>query len=520
MVAGRLLLTGGSVLGHGADVTAVLVDGGRVRAVGADAGLRSAASPGTPEVALAGRVVAPGVVDSHCHVEDAAMDDHAVRLAPATTVDEALQLVATFAAAQPDGAWVRGQTWNPVLQLAERRPPTRKELDEAAGGRPVVLREGHGATASTAALRAAGLPVDGADGHVVAPALDVLTSAVPPWTRDERRAQLLAAMARLNAHGITSAVSGAVRPGDVALLRELAAEGRSTLRVAAMVVPTGELLPTLPLDDWAATLAAGPGDGDAWVRVRGVKMLVDGGMTLGTAWTREPYQDRPDHRGVLVADPERLRALVATAHAAGWPVGLHVVGDAGVDVALDVLTATPPADQPDVLIHASLITPDQVARAAEAGVVVAAQTPFLWRNRDAIVGHLGEDRLRRAVPFRDLVDGLGLDAVAAGTDHPINDLDPFANLYAMTTRRDASGRDLGADQAVTREEAWALLTTSGAAHTGESGLKGEVAVGALADLAVLDRDPLTCSPDELLQTSVDLTVVGGDVVHDARRPAE
>lgn len=514
-----LVLLGGRVHtldGHGTVAEAVAIRDGRVAAAGPDAEVARLAGPRTRVVRLGGRAVIPGLVDSHCHFENLGMDGHTVSFAGVRTLAAALDRIAALAAERAPGAWVVGQPWNPALQLAEGRGPDRHELDRAAGGRPVFLPEGHAATASTAALELAGIDPEGHDGRLVEGAVPAVARVVPEWTREERAAQLTAAMRALNRRGITSVVAGALGPGDVAAVRELAAAGRATVRVAAMVTPTGELNPSVPLDDWAALLEAGPpGPVGRHYLTRGVKLQVDGGMTLGTAATREPYRTDPGYHGELVVDRERLGGLVAAAHRAGWAAGIHVVGDAAIDLALDVFAATRHEGlPPDVLIHASLIRPDQIARARALGVQVAAQVPFLWRNRAVIAGHFGDARAAAAVPLRDLVDGLGLDGVAAGTDYPINDLDPFQNIYAMTTRRDASGDVVGGAQAVTRAEALRLYTTSGAAHTGEREVKGRLTAGALADLVVLDADPLTASDDELRATEVLMTVVDGDVVHD------
>ncbi|WP_328708777.1 amidohydrolase [Microbispora hainanensis] len=514
-----LVLLGGRVRTLDANDTvaeAVAIRDGRVSAVGSDAEIARLAGPSTRVVGLAGRTVIPGLIDSHCHFENAGMDGHTVSFAGVRTLDAALDRIAAMAATREPGAWLLGQPWNPALQLAEGRGPDRHELDRAAGGRPVYLPEGHAATASTAALELAGIDPGGHDGRLIEGAAHAVARVVPEWTREERAAQLTAAMRALNRRGITSVVAGALPSADVEVIRELAADGRSTLRVAAMITPTGELNPSVPLADWEAALASGPpGPVGRHYLTRGVKLQVDGGMTLGTAATREPYRTDPGYYGEVLAGKDRLAELVGAAHRAGWAVGTHVVGDAAIDLALDVYEATRHRGlPPDVLIHASLIQHDQIARARALGVQAAAQVPFLWRNRAAISGHLGDARTEAAVPLRDLVDGLGLDGVAAGTDYPINALDPFQNIYAMTTRRDAAGDVVGGAQAVTRTEALRLYTTSGAAHTGEQGVKGRLTAGALADLVVLDADPLTASDDELRAIEVLMTVVDGQIVYD------
>jgi predicted amidohydrolase YtcJ len=515
----------------------VALRGATILAVGTDDQLQALVGPRTQVVQLDGLTVMPGLVDSHCHFEDAGIDRDTVSFVGVSTIAEALDRVRATASEHPAESWVRGRVWNPFLQLDEHRAPTREELDVAAEGRPVFLPLGHSAAVSSAALRAAGISDSPRDpdgfvevdetgrptGLLVEDGVHLVARVVPPWSEDQRRRQLVDAMAELNTWGITSVVGGAMVPADLDLLRELADSGRCTLRVSAMVVPTGETNPSVDLARWEELVSAPPRTGSpgAWVAERGIKLQIDGGMTLGTAATRAAYTSRPDYAGDVLVERERLAALVGHAHRHGWPVGVHVVGDAAIDLALDVFEETAgdrdPESLADVLIHASLIQPDQAQRAKELGVLVAAQTPFLWSNAEVIRGHLGSGRLESAVPLRDLIDILGAGAVAAGTDYPINPLDPFQNVFAMTSRLDRHGRTVGAAQAISRPEALHLYTTSGAAHTGELSVKGSLAAGKLADLVVLDTDPLTVAESELAATRAVMTVVGGRVVFDPHR---
>ncbi|MCQ8830022.1 amidohydrolase [Streptomyces malaysiensis] len=537
-----LLLRGGRVLtlDHtGSTATALLLRGGKVAAVGEERRVLDAAGPATRVLELGGRTVIPGFVDAHCHFEEAGMDGDTVSFRGVTTMAEALERVRNTARSLDTGAWVRGQIWNPVLQLPEGRVPTLAELDAVSGGRPVHLPMAHSSCVNSAALRLAGIdertpdpdggrlgrdPDSGAlTGYLWEEAQNLVARVVPEWTEQERAGQLLAAMKVLNGWGITSVVAGATHPRDVAVLARLAEEGRSTLRVAAMVLPSGELIPSVSEAEWESLIESGPrryGDG-TWVRELGVKLQLDGGMTLGTAATREPHLPGSAYAGDLLIDHARLAMLVSRAHRRGWRVGVHVVGDAAIDRVLEVFAEARAAGAagpgPDILIHASLMRTDQLERARDLGVVVAPQAPFLWRNRDAIAARMGPHRAEGAVPLRSMIDVLGIDRVAAGTDYPVNELNPFQNLYTMTTRRDERGRTVGGGEAVGREEALRLYTASGAAHTGEERTKGSLRVGCLADVVVLDGDPLAADPETLPALNADVTVVGGGVVFDRHR---
>lgn len=531
--AADLVLHGGRVLvldARGSVAQAVAVAGGRIVAVGTDADVSRLAGPGTRVVDLAGRTALPGFVDTHCHVEDAGTDEDTVSFAGVRTLAGAVDRVRAVADRTPPGEWLRGQVWHPVSQLAEGRRPTRHELDAATTAHPVHLPLGHASVLNSRALALAGIGRDTPDppggtigrdadgeptGVLEEAAERLVTVVVPPWPPAQRARQLERAMHRLTALGVTGAVLGATAPADVAALRALRDAGRSTVRFGAVVAPTGELNPSVDLAAWEAWFAAHPppDETDPWVREVGIKLQADGGMSLGTAALREPYAGS-DHRGALVVDRDRLAALARVAARAGWRVAVHAVGDAAIDLVLDAFAAVhrevPVAHRRFVLVHASLMTADQMARARTLGVHVAAQSVFLWDKAATIAAHLGPDRAARAVPLRTMIDHLGIENVSAGTDFPVNPLEPLVNVALMTTRRDARGVDVGAAEAVTRIEALRLLTSSAARYTFDEDERGTLEPGRLADLVVLSGDPLTVPEPAGLR--VELTVVDGRIV--------
>lgn len=530
-----LLLRGGRVrvLDEAGTVgQSVAIRAGRIVAVGADAEIEELAGPGTRVIDLAGRTVLPGFVDTHCHIEDIGTVEDTVSFAGARTIAEVVERVREAAARTPAGEWIRGRIFHPVSQLVEARRPTRAELDAATRDHPVHLPFGHSCAVNSAALARAGIdrhtpdppggvierdPDGEPTGILEEGAERLVTDVVPPWPAEQRARQFERAMQRLTELGITGVVGGATAPSDVAALRALRDAGRATVRYGAVVAPTGELNPSVDLAEWAAWFAGhpAPDETDPWVREVGIKLQADGGMTLGTAALREPYPGT-DHRGEQVVDADRLAALAGVAARAGWRVAVHAVGDAGIDLVLDAYDAvhrSAPIDHRRfVLVHASLMTRDQAARARALGLHVAVQVGFLWDKAAVIRRNLGAARAARAVPIRMLIDEMGLQNVSAGTDHPINPLEPLINLQLMTTRRDAHGTDVGAGEAVTREEALRLLTSSAAWYTFDEHDRGTLEPGRLADLVVFSGDPLTVPADELTALRTDLTVVDGRVV--------
>jgi predicted amidohydrolase YtcJ len=516
---------------------AVAIRGDKVLAVGRSADVMALAGPATELVDLEGRTVLPGLIDTHAHVERAGLLDCTVGFEGVASVEAALERVRARAAETAAGEWIRGRMWHPLAQLREKRFLTRWELDRAAPDHPVILPVGHFSLVNSRALALAGITRETPDpdggaihrdaageptGVLEEAAEDLVERLLPPWSFEEQVAQMKAAMAYFNSYGLTSAISAAVSPGDLRVHQALRASGDATLRVSAMFAPTGGLNPTLSLDEWElffSRVGVASDFGDAWLSLSGVKLQVDGGMTLRTAAMRAGYPDDPDYRGTVVIPQERLNGFVSIANRYGWRVGIHAVGDAAIDAVLDAYEAADCErsirERRFVVIHGSLMQPDQMIRARELGVRVDAQSAFLWDKAAAIARHMGKENADRAIPMRTLIDTIGLDLLGQGTDYPINPLNPFWNISVMTTRRDVTGAAYGLSEAITREEAIRLYTSAAARYSFSERLTGSIEPGKLADLVVLSADILSV-PDEDLKTIRALrTIVGGRTVHEA-----
>lgn len=536
----ELVLTQGRIVTADAAFSvaeAVAVRDGRILAVGRNDEIAALAAPDAEWIDLAGATVLPGLIDTHAHVEDAGLLRVTIGFEGVGSVAEALERVAGMAARTPPGQWLRGRIWHPMAQLAEKRFLHRRELDQAAPEHPVSLPVGHFTLVNSRALALAGItratpdPEGGtihrdADGEpngvLEERAEDLVNGLLPPWSTAEREAQLRDAMAHFNSHGLTGAISAAVNPLDLRCWQALNRRGAMTLRLGIMFAPTGGLNPTMTLAEWEhffAHIGVASDFGDDWLRMAAVKLQIDGGMTLRTAAMREGYPGAPDYHGVTVLEQDRLDALVAIANRADWRVGIHAVGDAGVDAVLDAYARAdaekPIRDRRFIIIHGSLMQPDQMHRAKALGVRVDTQSAFLWDKGPAIARHLGEATAARAIPLRSLIDIMGLDLVAQGTDYPINPLDPFGNISVAVTRRDRHGNLFGPGEAVTREEAIRLYTSAAARYGFAEDRVGSLEAGKYADMVVLSDDILAVPDERLREIRAVRTIVGGRTVFTA-----
>jgi predicted amidohydrolase YtcJ len=513
-------------------VEAVAILDGKLLATGSNARVKSMAGTRTRVLDLAGKTVVPGLIDTHAHFKAAGLSEYVVTMGRAKTVAEALDAIKTFTAKKKPGEWIVGGAWHPPSQLAEKRYLTRQEIDSVAPNNPVYLRTvGHFSMANSLGLQKAGVdkntpnPSGGSferdasgelTGILVETAIDLVEKAVPPWSEDDEIRQFKIAEGVLNSVGITSVVEGATEARDIRTLQKIAASGEATLRAGLMFRPE----PPTEMSTWEAIMSgngATSGFGDDWLKFAGIKIFYDGGMTLKTALTRDVYPDsHDDYHGIAQQTPERLKQLVSICNRYNWRVGVHVVGDRGIDHVLDAFEAADKEksirDRRFILIHASLIRPEQMERAHKLGVRVDFQNVFMWDKAATVERFLGRATADRAVPTKTLIEKMGIDSLGAGTDFPVNPVNPLLNMYIMVTRKDPNGNVYGASEAISREQALRLYTSAAARYTFEEGRKGTLEPGKLADLVVLSADYLTVPEDQIKDIKADVTIVGGKVI--------
>src|SRR3954469_14323584 len=283
-------------------VEAVAIRDGKLLATGSNARVKSMAGTRTRVLDLAGKTVVPGLIDTHAHFKAAGLSEYVVTMGRAKTIAEALDAIKAFAAKKQPGEWIVGGAWHPPSQLAEKRYLTKQEIDGAAPNNPVYLRTvGHFSMANGLALQKAGVdkntpnPSGGSfekdasgelTGLLVETAIEQVEKAVPPWSEEDEVRQFKIAEGVLNSFGITSVVEGATEARDIRTLQKIAASGEATLRAGLMFRPE----PPADLSAWEAVMSgngASSGFGDDWLKLAGIKIFYDGGMTLKTALMRD-----------------------------------------------------------------------------------------------------------------------------------------------------------------------------------------------------------------------------------------
>ena len=509
-------------------VEALAIAGDRIVATGTSAGMRALAGPGSRLVDLGGRAAVPGLMDNHLH---GAGGGPGVDLSRARSLaDVAAAVAARVKTTKPGEVIVSNSDWHEG-QLRERRLPLRDDLDAVAPLNPVVLvRGGHEYVVNTMALRrweidertaepAGGRITRYPDGRLNGELVDtakglVKLPAPPARSRDERIAARQAEYATLQAAGLTTVRHPGISVDDYRLLQEMQRRGLLTMRVNALLRPGGD-----PEAVLAAVDASGlhDGDGDAWLRVGGVKLAVDGGFEGGLM--REPYVEPWGEggafKGLQIMARPAFEQLVSGLNDRGWRVATHAVGDAAMDLVLDTYERANArkaiTGRRWSIEHAFIGRPNHLPRIKALGLALAVQN-HLYLAGPSLVAYWGPARAALTTPVRTYLDA-GLP-VSSGTDAPVVPYPPLWTLYHFVTRDTLSGGVLGPDQRVSRAEALRMATIGNAWLTMEERDKGSLEAGKLADVVVLSDDPLTCPEPRLRDAQVLMTIVGGRVVHD------
>lgn len=503
---------------------AVAIAGERVMAVGTSAQMRAIAGPETRLVDLKGQALLPGLMDNHLH---GAGGGAGVDLSRARSLsDVAKALAERIKGAKPGDLIVSNSDWHEA-QLQEQRLPLRDDLDRIAPQNPVILvRGGHEYILNSPALARSNIteksvePAGGRitrypDGRLNGELVDAARSlvqlprlSVSPG--DAMRARV-EGYKKLNAAGLTTVRHPGVSVAEYRTLQEIQ-KREPTMRVNVLLsnaITAGDAAPPL--------LASGidMGEGDEWLRVGGVKLAVDGGFEGGLM--REPYEEpwgeRKTFRGLQTVDTERFVATVRAFNQQDWRVATHAVGDAAIDLVLNAYEKAN-ADQSIVgrrwsIEHAFIGRPDHLPRMKALGVAIAAQN-HLYLAGPSLVKYWGATRAGITTPVRMYLEA-GLP-VSSGTDAPVVPYPPLWTIYHFVTRDTITGGVLGAGQRVSREQAIRMATINNAWLMMEEQDKGSIEPGKLADLIVLNEDPLTCPELRLRDAQVMMTIVGGRTV--------
>lgn len=479
---------------------------------------------------LPGFYAYPGLCDAHAHLQGLGQKLDQVDLVGAKTYAELIDRVRQRAARTPKGQWVMGRGWD-QNEWPGGRFPSHQELSEAIPGHPVFLTrvDGHAALVNAAALQLAGIgkgkrsPPGGEilidaeqepTGVLVDTAMGLVRRHMPRTSKADVRRHLLAAQKACIEAGLTAVHDAGMSPSTLEILKELHQQGRWVLRTYVML-PAGA----------RAAIRRGPWrSADGLIDVQAVKGYADGALGSRGAALLEPYADRKGSRGLMITPEKGILKLAQLCADHGMQLCVHAIGDKANRAVLDAYAAVDFAGRRRQSLqearfrveHAQVVAPADIPRFAELGVLPSMQPTHLTTDMPWAIRRLGPERCKGAYAWTRF-QVLGL-RVPFGSDFPVESHDPRLGLFAaVTCRRVGSETVLREDQRIDIRRALQGFTLDAAYASFREQELGSITEGKLADLTLFDRDLLECSPEELLQARVAMTVINGRIVFDATR---
>lgn len=547
-----LILTNGKIISVDAAFgvySCMAIGGDRILAVGTLADMEPFRGDKTRMVDLNGKTILPGLIDSHTHPAAACLTEFDHPVPSMESIQDVLNFIQSRVKAVKEGEWIWvSQVF--LTRLKEERYPTRAELDSVAPNNPAVFQTGPDASVNTLALQRSGIDKDwkvddGGPGYAekdsnTGEPTGILrsctrylkaTSSDKKPTQEEHLLKIKEMFADYNRVGITGVGERDADDGEIALYQTLSDRGELTVRAYLSkhvdTIQSEEKIRQAIRDIAALPLYKG---GDS-LRVGCAKVYLDGGMLTGSAYMRQPWGvsklyniSDPSYRGICFIPPDKLLAILETCMENNVQFNAHSVGDGAVQAIIDGCAALQERfnirEKRPVICHSNFMSEEAVRSVAQMGICMDIQPPWLYLDGRTLTHHFGEERLTWFQPLRSI---FALGAIAGGgSDHmqkigslrAINFYDPWLSMSTAITRQ-AKWMDhpLHPEQALSRVEAIRFFTINNAYIHFADRQRGSLEPGKLADYIAIDRDILTCPVEEIKNTQVIQTVVGGKTVY-------
>lgn len=480
----------------------------------------------TNRINLAGQPVYPGFYDPHAHFLGLGQVLDQADLVGAASYGEVIDRLKTFYQKHPNVLWLTGRGWD-QNDWPEKVFPTKEKLDEAFPNVPIALMrvDGHALLVNSKALRlanvTAGSRFPGGEvllennqptGVLVDNAMQFIKRVIPQPDNADKARMLLNAQKACVALGLTTVSDAGISPAEINLIDSLQRTGKLKIRDYAMI-SLGE--PNLNY-----FLKRGPFQTDR-LTVRAFKLYADGALGSRGACLRQPYSDRPETGGFLLLSPSELARVTTLLYASKFQANTHCIGDSANHLVLDLYGKLLKGknDRRWRIEHAQVVSPEDIWKFGRYSIIPSVQPTHATSDMYWAADRLGPIRVKGAYAFNDLMkqnadssDGL----IAFGSDFPVESVNPLFGFHAAVARQDAKNFPAGGFQienAVDRKAALLAMTRWAAYANFEELLRGCIAPGKQADFVVLDRDIMTVPNEQLRQTSVKQTWIGGARVY-------
>jgi hypothetical protein len=501
---------------------ALAVKDGRFLAVGSTVDVRNLAASRTRVIDAGRMTVVPGFIDTHCH--PSGVNELFGVNANVRTVAELQANLRKKAAATPAGFWVTGSMFDDTKLDREL---TRRDLDAVSIEHPIAVnhRGGHTSWYNTTALNLADVnrsTPDPSNGRFFRDASGELTGRVAEQARGVfgrvgRREQFTETQQRDRARQGMRHISELLTAAGLTTVHDAGA-GAEKVRAYEDVYRNGELrhrayLMIRGAYEQLRNAGVYTGFGDEWVRIGGVKYGADGSASERTMRMSTPYVGTNDY-GILTMTQDEIHQRVEDAHRNNWQVGIHANGDVTIDMVLNayerVLRQWPHPDRRHRIEHCSLVNPSLLERIKATGSIPTPFWTYVYYHGEKW-SQYGDDKMRWMFAHRSFLD-TGIP-VPGASDYGPGPFEPLMAIQSMVTRKDYRGREWGTNQKVTVDDALKIATVNGAHASYEEKTKGSITAGKLADFVMLDTDPHTVPPDEIMNIKIARTVVDGRTMY-------
>ncbi|MZR31510.1 amidohydrolase [Sneathiella litorea] len=532
-------------------VSAIAVKDGRITKVGSDVDVRDCCGPDTQVIEANGRLVTPGLIDGHAHMDREGLKELLPSLSGCRSIDDILQKIEALVQDTAPGEWVvtmpigEPPFYEGVPEiLKENKFPSRRDLDRVSPNNPVYIRPiwGHWrntlplvSVANTRALEAAGITaqtmppapsivIDKESGsgepsgifyeYTYKPLVEkTLMSVIPAFTLEDRIAGLRRSMEVYNSTGTTSVFEGHGVAGEVlAAYQTVYEQGPLPVRSSLMFSPAWPNANDSDvkdlLVDWGRWLS-GRGLGDENLRVAGIYTESDYSEENRLRATCGPYTGWAGFNFDSALPEDIMVEMMTEAAKAGIRVGSFSPNL--LDLYERVNKRAPIVDQRWIIEHIGIYDRDEIKRISDLGLVLQSYTnKYIWQDGEQLRADLGEEGASRVVPMRDLLDA-GVHVSLATDNVPPTMLAPIWHVVSRMT--EGGTTPLGEDQKISRLEALACASREGAWLSFEEDFKGTLEVGKAADMVIFEEDLLTIDEDDLPHQTASMTIVNGDVVY-------
>jgi len=504
---------------------AMAIKDGKIVELGPEHAIRNKYN-GATTIDAGKKTVYPGLIDAHSHFLGYGLSLQKVDLTGTQSFQEVLDRVVAFSKEHPTG-WVTGRGWDHT-DWAIKEFPNKAALDSLFPDRPVAVRrvDGHAVLVNQVALDAAGITatttVPGGEiqltngalsGILLDNAYDLVDAVIPAPDEATKQKALLQAQQNCWAVGLTTVCDAGLDRAEIELIDQMHQSGNLKMRIYAMISDKPE-----NLDHY---LKVGPYKTER-LNVRSFKFYADGALGSRGACLIDPYSDIHDrtHHGLTIRDADHYRKYATELNNAGFQMNTHCIGDSATRTLLKIYAEELKGitDNRWRIEHAQVMHPDDFYLFGEYAIIPSVQPTHATSDMYWAAERLGPDRVQTAYAYKQLFEQNGI--IALGTDFPVEGINPINTFYSAVFRKDANQfpeSGFQPENALTREQALKGMTIWAALAGFEESEKGSLEVGKMADFVILDRDIMKAPEDQLLDTKVVYTCVGGEIVFDAKQ---